>query len=119
MNWYLVRMIFQIVWGDENRPARFDEQWRLIRADEICWAREKATIIGNLESQFEQPSGTARIEWKFIAVADIFEVPYGADGAQVFSTTEEPKDAHHYLSMITARSKQFVDWTEKQSNTAV
>lgn len=118
MNWYLARMIFQIVCGDESRPARFNEQWRLIRADEICWAREKATILGHLDSQQEQ-NRAEKIQWKFITVADIFEVPHETDGAHVFSTTEESEDADHYLALITARSKQLVDWTEIQRTATV
>lgn len=117
MNWYLARMVFQMVSGDENRPALFDEQWRLIRADEMKWAREKATILGHLNSQLE-PHAAEKVKRKFIAVADIFEVSHSADGAKVLSTTAEPKDAEHYLAMLSARSKQLVDWTEIKSITA-
>ena len=33
MNWYLTKIVFQIICGDGDHTPQFDEQLRLIRAD--------------------------------------------------------------------------------------
>jgi len=46
MNWYLAKLIFHVMSGEGTHTPQFDEQWRLIRADEVSWAYEKATVLG-------------------------------------------------------------------------
>lgn len=43
MNWYLVKLVFQII-GEHVTKPQFDEQLRLIRADEVEWALESACV---------------------------------------------------------------------------
>ena len=46
MNWYVAKIVFRIMSGDGNHHAQFDEQLRLISADDELQAFEKATAIG-------------------------------------------------------------------------
>ena len=34
MNWYLTKIVYQIICGEGNHTAQFDEQLRLIAADD-------------------------------------------------------------------------------------
>ena len=36
MKWYLVKIVYQVVTGDGAHSPQFDEQLRLIRADELA-----------------------------------------------------------------------------------
>ena len=109
MKWYLARFVYQIVCGEGNHTPQFDEQWRLILADEIGWAREKAEILGHLnvfEGLSAQPENVC---WKFIGVTDICEMPRLEDGAEVICQTTEPEDATAYLRMMKTRAQFMKD----------
>jgi len=109
MNWYLAKMIFQVRCGDKAHTPQFDEQWRLIRADEVAWAYEKASVLGRMdESSFVNDQGE-RVFWKFIDVADIHRMGSMEDGAQLFSVTEEPVNAEVYIEQIRLKSQKAFD----------
>ncbi|MBX2901714.1 MAG: DUF4288 domain-containing protein [Cyclobacteriaceae bacterium] len=87
MNWYLVKLVFQIGTGPANQ---FDEQMRLLQADEVDWAVEKARVVGWLE----QTAG-----WRFIDVADIHRIDKLEDGIHVCSSTTEVTNAEEYIRL--------------------
>jgi hypothetical protein len=45
MNWYLAKLVFQLRSAENTQTPQFEEQWRLIRADDDEWAHEKATTL--------------------------------------------------------------------------
>lgn len=101
MNWYLVKMVFQIVNG--NNRAQFDEQLRLVKADEITWASEKASVLGWLE-QTTFKSNQGEVEWRFIGVAEIQQVGGWEDGMQLWSTTSEMDNESEYINLVKTNS---------------
>lgn len=106
MNWYLVKLVFQVLSGDGVHTPQFDEQVRLIRADEVNWAYEKATVIGWLEQRCFLNSKVEKVEWRFIDVAEIHQVDNLEDGVLLCSMTEEPEDAHAYIQMIKEKAQK-------------
>ena len=46
MNWYVAKIVFRIISGEGNHNAQFDEQLRLISAEDERQAFEKATVLG-------------------------------------------------------------------------
>lgn len=110
MKWYLVKLVYQIFRGAGTHAPQFDEQWRLIRADEIGWAREKAFIIGTLEEQEFTDSKNELIKWVFVNVVELVEVPLH-DGAELFSTTEEPENASEFLHLMHIKANRLMDFT--------
>lgn len=98
MNWYLVKLVFQIVNG--TTVAQFDEQMRLIQADELDWAIEKARVLGWLE----QSGNADSLSWRFIDVADIRRVEALEDGIQLCSHTVEVEDASDYIRLTKLNS---------------
>lgn len=94
MNWYLVKLVFQILNG--NTSAQFDEQLRLVWADEADWAVEKASVLGVLEQTTFKNIHGVEVELKFIDVADIQKVSKLSDGVQLFSATVEPRCPNEY-----------------------
>lgn len=103
MNWYLVKLVFQIV--SDNGTAQFDEQMRVIQADELPWAVEKARVLGWLEQ-----SGGAEnsVGWRFIDVADIRKVEALQDGMHLCAHTIEVENADDYIRLIKSNAAKAV-----------
>jgi Domain of unknown function (DUF4288) len=106
MNWYLAKLIFQVRSGEGTHTPQFDEQWRLIRADEVTWALEKASVLGRLDESAFMNDRDETVVWKFIEVADIHRISSLEDGAQLFSVTEEPANANAYIEKIKRESRK-------------
>jgi hypothetical protein len=107
MKWFIARFVYQVIIGIGNHIPQFDEQWRLIRADELEWAKEKATILGRLGECSFVNERQETVTWKFISAVDI--CPIGLeDGAEIYSFTKEPKDVIDYLQTLKARANQSI-----------
>ena len=51
MNWYLAKMVYRIICGDGNHTPQFDEQLRLIKAQDEFHAFQKIVkLIGEVFS---------------------------------------------------------------------
>ncbi|MBX2896756.1 MAG: DUF4288 domain-containing protein [Cyclobacteriaceae bacterium] len=107
MNWYLVKLVFQIV--NDNGTAQFDEQMRLIQADELEWAVEKASVLGWLEQ-----SGDTRHPWRFIDVADIRRVEVLEDGIQLCAHTVEVENAEDYIQLTKLNAAKAFQLAQQQ-----
>ena len=49
MNWYMAKIVYQIICGEGNHKPQFDEQLRLIEAPTENEALRKAQEIGQRE----------------------------------------------------------------------
>ncbi len=113
MKWYLVKLVYQVVSGEGAHTPQFDEQLRMIRAEELDWAREKAKVLGQIGAFAFLNHRKEEVKWKFIDVVDICEIGEIEDGVQLYSTTEEPDDVTSYLSLISAKAKRTYDITKE------
>lgn len=104
IKWYLARLVYQVIRGDGNHAPQFDEQLRLIRADELSWAREKASVLAQIGAFTFENSRKQNAIWKFIDVTDVFEIDSIEDGAQLYSMTDEPDDVMAYMELTKARA---------------
>ncbi len=108
MKWYLAKFVYQVVSGNGSHVPQFDEQLRLIRADEFEWAREKANILGRLgECSFVNDKQES-VRWKFVNVVDLCPITSMEDGAEIYSSTEEPKDVSDYLEMVQSKASRLM-----------
>ncbi len=113
MNWYVAKIVFRIVSGDGSHDAQFDEQLRLISADDDQQAFEKANKIGcDNQDKFvnnqDQP-----VQWQFIDVAEINQLNDLTDGTELYYQIHEAPDAdlyvawaHHKSALLGAKSYQ-------------
>lgn len=106
MKWYIAKLVFQVISGDGLQAPQFDEQWRLIKADEIIWAHEKARVLGWLEQGRFDAEHRRKVEWRFIEVAEIQQITTMEDGVELYSTTEEPLDANAYVDLVRIRAQK-------------
>lgn len=106
MKWYLVKLVFQVLSGEGAHTPQFDEQVRLIKADEVNWAYEKATVIGWLEQRSFLNHRDENVTWKFIEIAEIHEVENPEDGVLLCSYTIEPDNAKDYIEMTRIKAEK-------------
>ena len=118
MKWYLVKLVFQVLSGEGAHTPQFDEQVRLIKADEVNWAYEKATVIGWLEQRSFLNHRDENVTWKFIEIAEIHEVENPEDGVLLCSYTIEPDNAQEYIesTRIKAEKSLAISLSKEQTN---
>jgi len=108
MNWYLAKLVFRIVCGQGNHTPQFDEQLRLISADDELHAFHKARLLGEGDCIFNEPESTNTSQWKFIDVAELHLLTDFSDGAEVWSAIREEPDADLYIRSIKKTATQLL-----------
>lgn len=100
MNWYLTKLVFQIICGDGNHQAQFDEQLRLITADTKENAFQKAQSIGQQEQESFYNVKQQLVLWKFINVSELYKLSDMVDGAEICSRIIEQASADQYIGIV-------------------
>jgi phage anti-repressor protein len=100
MNWYLSKIVYQIICGDGNHTAQFDEQLRLIAAADEHEAFNKAKQIGMMEQESFLNDKNNLVKWKFINVCELYKLSELIDGAELYSRIQEADDADRFIEMI-------------------
>jgi Domain of unknown function (DUF4288) len=103
MNWFLVKMVYRFICGNGTHAPEFNEQLRVIAAEDILHAFHKARLIGERESTNIINNGLT-LTWKFVDVTEIFEIEKSADGAEVWSVMSEETDAAMYIRRVQQKS---------------
>ncbi len=106
MKWYLSKLVFRVICGSGSSISQFDEQLRLIFAEDEFHAFQKARTIGDRECMNTTLSNGIR--WKFIDVSEIYPLANMADGAEVFSAITEETDADLYIRNTQKRAVELL-----------
>ena len=106
MNWYLAKLIYQVISGEGNHIPQFDAQYRLIRADELDWAWEKAGTMGRLGETIFANDKAEEVKWEFIAVEEVCLIDSMEDGSQLYGCTIEPEDVEEFIRITKERSRR-------------
>ena len=112
MNWYLAKMVFNIDIENGKHNSQFDEQLRMIKAENADEAFFKARAIGRREEQVFMNTKQKEVNWKFIDVSEIQQLQEFKDGSEIYSTTHETEEASEYISFV--KHKAMVIQTESQ-----
>jgi Domain of unknown function (DUF4288) len=96
MNWYIAKMVYRIICGNGLHTPQFNEQLRLISAEDPLHAFYKARLIGERETT-AITNNNVSVKWKFIDVTEIFPVDKMTDGAELWSCINEDEDAAAYI----------------------
>lgn len=105
MNWYLSKMVFQIICGNGHHSAQFDEQLRLIAAASKEEAFHKTQLLGAREEEIFFNQEQQLVQWKFISVSELFQLNELIDGAELYSKIDEKENAESYLQMIHKKAE--------------
>ncbi len=109
MNWYLSKIVFRIICGDGHHQAQFDEQLRLIRAENEKIAFEKASRIGLREEDSFFNQQEKLVQWKFINVAELYKISDLLDGAELYSKIEETSCAESYIDLVHKKANHILE----------
>lgn len=122
MNWFLAKMVFRIVCGNGNLAPQFDEQLRLIYAEDELHAFHKARLLGESDCVKEEMESLVNVQWKFIDVTELQLLTCKTDGAEIYSVIREEPDANLYIRSIQQTATQLLQrclqqFTTTNSNT--
>ena len=101
MKWYLAKIVYRIICGEGNHTAQFDEQLRLIYAEDDMHAFQKARIMGDNEEDNFLNNAQKPVHWKFIDVSELHPLNKLIDGAELYSKICEEEDAEAYIRSLT------------------
>ena len=104
MNWYLSKIIFRIICGEGQHTPQFDEQLRLIAANNETEAFQKALAIGEREQENFYNQEQQLVQWKFINVAELYRLSGLLDGAEMYSRIQETDDPEGYIGLTNRRA---------------
>lgn len=109
MNWYLAKMVYRIICGDGDHVAQFDEQLRLIHAQDELHAFQKAQLLGEREQDNFLNAVQKPVHWKFIDVSEINKLDNFLDGAELHSKICEEEDAENYIRITRLRAARILE----------
>ena len=104
MNWYLVKIVYQIICGDGTHQSQFDEQLRLIEASGKDEAFNKARRIGINEEDIFFNNKQEQVQWKFINVSELYKLGEMIDGAELYSRIEERGNEDVYIETVNRKA---------------
>jgi hypothetical protein len=105
MNKYIAKIAFQIVSGEGKHTPQFDEQFRIFEAKTENEALAKARAKGKEEEISFLNDKQENVSWKYIGVLELLELKDMADGAQIYSVTEEAEDAANYINIVKQKER--------------
>ena len=104
MKWYLSKLIYRIISGNGEHTAQFDEQYRLIHAEDDEDAFQKSIALGEDEEDNFFNNHQQLVQWKFINVADMQSLTNLNHGAELSSRIVEVRDADRYCDEINEKA---------------
>jgi hypothetical protein len=105
MNWFIAKIVYEIICGNGHHSAQFDEQLRLVKAEHIADAFQQANCIGLQEALCFSNEKQELVQWKFLAVPEIFPLEEFMHGAEVFSRVREVDHAAQYKQVLLTRAE--------------
>ncbi len=109
MNWYLSKLVFQIICGQGAHVAQFDEQLRLIEAANPEQAYKKAMTLGQREEDAFFNQDQKLVQWKFINIAELYKLSGLMDGAELYSRIQESDNADLYIALTNRKSAHILE----------
>ncbi|ATL49604.1 hypothetical protein COR50_21840 [Chitinophaga caeni] len=106
MQWFVAKVVYQVICGKGDHAAQFDEQLRLISAENKTEAWRKANSIGQQEQYAFKNQKQELVEWRFINVPELVNLVELKDGMELYSRVEEPQDANTYMALQQMKATQ-------------
>ncbi len=101
MNWYIAKIVFEVVFSGASQQPEFDEQVRVIQAGSKQEAFHKAFHLGAAEeSSIVNVNNHQLIQWRFVNVSSLYQLKELLDGAEIHSSTVKTDCAQTYIEMV-------------------
>jgi hypothetical protein len=106
MNWFVAKLVYQIICGDGKHQPQFDEQLKLVKADNLYDGYYAAHELGEMGSETFFNNSQQLVQWKFVAVADLQLLPVLEHGVELHSSITEAEHADDFIAFLHHKSKQ-------------
>ena len=110
MKWFIAKIIFHIINDEINSSKQFDEQVRLISAADKLIALNKARHIGENEEELFWNSRQQLVQWKFINVAELYELGELVNGMELHSKVLEYDEPLSYIDSVHKRAEDILQY---------
>ncbi|RFM25811.1 DUF4288 domain-containing protein [Deminuibacter soli] len=114
MNWYLAKIVYRIICGAGEHTAQFDEQLRLIAAEDELHAFNKAQLLGDREQETFLNTKQTLVQWKFINVSELHKLDTLIDGAELYSKIKEEEDADSFIHVTNLKAAHLLSENAEQ-----
>ena len=104
MNWYLAKLVYRIERRAEDSCTQFDEQLRLVQAQDAESALYRAEAIGKQEEDCLDEWQQHEIRWRFINVAEMYRITEWLDGAELYSQIRDSDHPETYIATIDRKA---------------
>ncbi len=113
MQWFIAKLIYKIICGAGTHTPQFDEQLRIIHANNESLAFEKAKTTGKEgEDTFLNRNGEL-VQWQFINVVELYNLNTLDDGSEICSNVHEAIHSENYIELINSKAdrlrSRFID----------
>ncbi len=105
MTWFLAKIIFSITSGNGNHTPQFDEQLRLVSANNKHDAFLKARFLGYTHEDTFENHKNETVKWAFVDVLEVIQLDSIKDGMEIYSTIHEEADPKTYVNFIQEKAK--------------
>ncbi|NCT95061.1 MAG: DUF4288 domain-containing protein [Chitinophagaceae bacterium] len=102
MSWYLAKLVYRIHCGNLTTQTQFEEQLRLIEAEDALHAFNKAQLIGQRE---QGEVGEGLVQWHFLDVTELHRLMPDTHGAEVYSQIREVQNARDYQQEVHTKAR--------------
>ena len=109
MNWYIAKLVYQVIYGNGIFDAQFCEQLRLVEASDELHAFTRAQLLGHTEETVLYSQNEALVQWKFINVCELILLNDLADGAEIQSQLTEPGHAKAFIKTVQRQASQLLE----------
>ncbi|MEO7961145.1 MAG: DUF4288 domain-containing protein [Ginsengibacter sp.] len=109
MKWYLAKLVYRIICGDGAHTPQFDEQLRLLFAEDDFHAFQKARSTGHNEEDNFLNNIQKPVHWKFIDVSELHPISELVDGTELYSRICEENEAENYIRTTQLRAKHILE----------
>ncbi len=109
MKWYLAKLVYRIICGEGTHTPQFDEQLRLVYAEDDLHAFQKARITGHNEEDNFLNDIHKPVHWKFIDVSELHLLTELIDGAELYSKICEEEEADRYIKVTKQRASYILE----------
>ena len=113
MQWYLTTLIYSIKQHNGNHTPKFNEQLRIIKAEDALHALIKARQLGHQQADAYLPSN--KTMYTFIDVDKIQPLRQVNDGAAIFDNISEPADATAFIKSTYLSAALLMDNFSEQA----
>lgn len=104
MEWYLAKLVYRFQPNTINGTVHFEEQIRLVEAEDDLHAFHKAQQIGTQEECHLEDDSTGNIHWHFIDVTELLKLQQMMDGAEVLSQSYKTTEPEVYQKNIRLKA---------------